>query len=63
MTKLKIITDYVNPPIPIRSMDWAAWIDGQEEFGPYGHGRTEAEALADLEEQIEERGLRGCADA
>jgi len=51
---VKIITDYVNPPIPIRHFDWAAWIDGQEEHGPYGHGRTEAEAIAQLKEAIEE---------
>lgn len=50
----KIITTYVYPPIPIRSMDWQAHYDGQEECGPYGHGPTEEEAIKDLVENTEE---------
>jgi hypothetical protein len=49
----RIVTTYVNPPIPIRTSDWCACIDGQEECGPYGWGRTEAEAIADLEDNLE----------
>lgn len=45
-----IKTDHVYPPIPIREFDWCAWYDGEEELGHYGYGRTEAEAIADLEE-------------
>lgn len=48
MTDKKIITDCIYPPIPIRTMDWCAYYDGQEELGHYGYGRTEAEAIADL---------------
>jgi hypothetical protein len=48
-----IRTTYVHPPIPIRTSDWCACIDGQEEDGPYGWGATEADAIADLKERLE----------
>lgn len=50
-TKPSIVTSFNNPPIPIRSMDWSAWLDGQEE-GKVGQGSTEEEALEDLLEQL-----------
>lgn len=50
----KIITTYVYPPIPIRSMDWQAHYEDREEFGPYGHGPTEQAAIQDLTENYEE---------
>ncbi len=43
-----IKTSFVYPPIPIRSMDWCAYLDGQEESGNYGWGHTEQEAIRDL---------------
>jgi hypothetical protein len=46
----KIITAHEFPPIPIRSFDWCAYFDGDEELGNYGRGRTEAAAVADLVE-------------
>lgn len=49
-----IHTDYVHPPIPTRVHDWCAWVDGTEEDGNYGWGRTEAEALRELAEILEE---------
>lgn len=53
---LRIKTEHVYPPIPIRSFDWCAWVDGEdEETRIQGWGSTESEAIADLEEQIEER--------
>jgi len=62
---MKITTSYDFPPIPDRSMDWSAIDsdtydcdadqDGFFSLGPVGHGATEAEAIADLLEQIEER--------
>ncbi len=54
MTTRKIATYHVYPPIPIRSMDWCAFYEGDEERGMYGWGRTEAEAVADF--------LENCAD-
>lgn len=51
--RYEIKTHFDKPPIPAREMDWSAWIDGCEE-GPVGSGATEAEAIADLKEQIEE---------
>jgi hypothetical protein len=51
MSAPKIITAFVNPPIPIRSMDWQAHYDGEEhEQMDVGRGATEAEAIADLTE-------------
>lgn len=44
----KIITEYVFPPIPPRQFDWAAYRDGYEPGCKVGHGKTEAEAVADL---------------
>ena len=47
MTK-KIVTIFLNPPIPVRDFDWCAYYDGEEENGNYGYGSTEAEAIEDL---------------
>lgn len=44
----KIMTSYWAKPIPDRRFDWSAWYDGEEEFGPYGYGRTEDEAIREL---------------
>lgn len=45
----KIITDHVYPPIPIRTMDWLAYYDGEEdEQMAHGTGATEDEAIKDL---------------
>jgi hypothetical protein len=54
-TERVIRTNYDWPPIPTKVFDWSAWIDGREEDGPCGHGATEAEAIADLKEQLNER--------
>ncbi len=48
-----IRTHHAFPPIPIRCFDWMAWVDGTEENGPYGHGKTEEEARANLGAEIE----------
>lgn len=47
-------TCHIRPPIPIRQFDWHAYLEGQEEAGPNGYGATEAEAIADLEAQLED---------
>lgn len=44
----KIVTTHVYPPIPIRTFDWCAYFDGEEEDGNYGYGATRAEAIADF---------------
>jgi hypothetical protein len=51
----KIITRWIHPPIPDRRFDYCAFHEGREESGHYGWGRTEAEALADLQQLDEER--------
>lgn len=53
----KIITTFVHPPIPIRTMDWQAHFDGDEETGPFGEGATEYEAVKDLIENYDDAHL------
>ena len=52
---MNIKTNFVYPPIPIRSFDWQAYDDDtyDGEGCPLGHGATEQEAIADLLQQIE----------
>ena len=51
---MKIVTDYYAKPIPTRKFDWnAVDYDTYDGEGPVGYGATEAEAIADLEEQLE----------
>lgn len=54
----KIITTFVYPPIPIRSLDWSAHFDGDEPDDDghmlVGRGATEGEAIQDLKERIED---------
>ena len=49
----KILTERIFPPIPDRSFDWSAVLEGYDAGDPIGYGRTEAEAIADLKEQME----------
>ena len=51
---INVSFDY--PPIPIRSADYSACVDGQEEDGPYGRGETRAKALVDLGGNLAEAG-------
>jgi hypothetical protein len=58
----KIITEYVYPPIPERSMDWSAVFDSydgaEDAHDIIGRGPTELSAIADLLEQDMERTAR-----
>lgn len=54
---MKIVTEYVYPPIPDRSCDWSAvdddTYDGAPDSNcPIGRGATEAEAIRDLKQQF-----------
>jgi hypothetical protein len=53
---MTIKTHFVYPPIPIRSFDWSATDDDTYDGPgcPVGRGETEAAAIADLLEQLEE---------
>lgn len=53
-TTARIRTDYIYPPIPVRSFDWQATGDGYEPGCPIGHGATEREAIEDLLDQMED---------
>ena len=48
---MKIITQQINPPIPLTKFDWCAVFDNYEEGNPQGFGATEDEAIVDLMEQ------------
>ena len=50
----RIVTQHVNPPIPYRGYDWSATLDSYEPGDLIGWGATEAEAIADLEEKLED---------
>ena len=51
---MKIRTEHVFPPIPIRDWDWAAWDDDTYDGeGCIGRGATEQEAIEDLKSQLE----------
>jgi len=47
----KIITSFLNPPIPVRCMDWQATREGYEGGDAIGNGETELAAITDLLEQ------------
>lgn len=51
---MKIVTSHQFPPIPPRCFDWLATLEDMNEDSPQGWGETEAEAIADLKQQIEE---------
>ena len=51
----RVIVDYVNPPIPDRSFDFCATLDGYEPGDPIGYGPTAALAETQLRDQIDER--------
>lgn len=49
-----IETSYDPKPIPTTRFDWSAITVDYEPGDPVGHGATEAEAIADLKEQMED---------
>jgi hypothetical protein len=53
LTPRKIVTEFVCPPIPYRSVDWAAHFDDVGEDSPVGFGETEWDAIADLLSEAE----------
>ena len=50
----KIVTTYICPPIGTTAFDWQAVTDSYDLGSPIGYGRTEDEARADLEAQLDE---------
>ncbi|HLX54437.1 MAG TPA: hypothetical protein VKR58_10870 [Aquella sp.] len=44
----KIIVKYINPPIPVRFMDYIAHLENDEEGKIVGYGSTKKEAIEDL---------------
>ncbi len=52
--EMKITTQHVYPPIPIRTHDWMACLEDGDGDGPQGWGKTEAEAITDLKQQLED---------
>ena len=59
-----IITQYVFPPVPFRSMDWNAVTDNYDGPGsPMGHGATEQAAIDDLVEILIDKDIEAAARA
>ena len=54
MSSQKIIASFWMKPIPRREFDWTATLDNYEPGDPVGCGASEAEAVADLTEKLEE---------
>lgn len=50
---MTIRTQHIYPPIPDRRFDWSAVTDDYEPGQPIGYGRTEQEAIADLQMLLE----------
>jgi len=48
---MKVITEYIAPPVGTDAYDWAALIEGQEDWY-IGRGPTEKDALVDLCEKL-----------
>lgn len=48
---MNIITNFVNPPVPMRQFDWNATREGYDEGDLIGMGATEQSAIEDLLEQ------------
>jgi hypothetical protein len=46
----KINVEHVFPPIPVREFDYQATYEGYEPGDPIGRGKTEQEAIADLQD-------------
>ena len=54
MTERKIITNFIQPPIPVRYYDWQAYYaDEGEEAGRYGYGATEEGAIKELKQKFD----------
>lgn len=50
-----VVTSYECPPIPCRSMDWAAWDDRLgADSSPVGRGATEEDAITDLLDKMDD---------
>lgn len=49
-----IVVVHVYPPIPLRSFDWCAYYEGDEENGDRGWGTTKEEAVKSLLELVGE---------
>lgn len=55
--KSEILTNHINPPIPIRQYDWEAFREDYDEGGIIAYGRTEEEAIKNLLEAEKEEQL------
>ena len=49
-----IVVSFEYPPVPVRSWDWLAYVDGREERGPQGWGSTREKAVSALLAELEE---------
>lgn len=52
----EMFVEFVFPAIAERGHDWMAYLDGNQEDGPFGCGETKQAAIDDLAEQLDENG-------
>ena len=52
---MKILTRYDPKPIPLRSADWVAVLEGYDEGDPIGYGDSEQNAINALLERLEDK--------
>ena len=55
-SKKTIVTYYNFQSLPFRWLDWVAYIEDDDHDGElYGHGRTEADAILDLFNNLKDK--------
>jgi hypothetical protein len=52
---MKVITDFVSPPVPSRNFDWTATQEFYEPGDVIGRGPTKDAAIKDLLTQLQEQ--------
>lgn len=52
MNRNRVVVEFIHPPIPDRSFDYCAYLDGRE-GGPAGYSDTEAGAIEALHDELD----------
>ena len=55
---VKLIIEFIYPPIPLRHHDWICYVDGEEERQRYGYGTTAIGAIKHWLTEYGEEDLR-----
>ena len=57
MIKIIVNVEFINPPIPVRSFDYCATLEGQTESNPPGWGSCIGDSVRDLMAHVNDRDL------